>query len=163
MPARSGVDLTALVVGARSGDVGAIARLISLVETDSPSLRELSAQLVSQPAYAQVIGLTGPPGVGKSTMAAALVAAQRAEGKRVGVLAVDPSSPLSGGALLGDRVRMPEHTMDAGVFIRSMAARGHLGGLSAVLESHATPAGERSAKSTTGPRAPLPHGGGDAA
>jgi LAO/AO transport system kinase len=78
---------------------------------------------------AQVIGLTGPPGVGKSTTTAALVSAYRSRGLRVGVLAIDPSSPFSGGALLGDRVRMQDHVLDAGVFIRSMASRGHLGGL----------------------------------
>src|SRR5205814_4008605 len=79
--------------------------------------------------HAWVIGLTGSPGVGKSTSTAMLVAALRRAGKRVGVLAVDPSSPFSGGALLGDRVRMQEHALDGGVFIRSMASRGHLGGL----------------------------------
>src|SRR6185437_14155044 len=79
---------------------------------------------------ARVIGLTGSPGVGKSTTTSALVRAYRARGERVGVLAVDPSSPFSGGALLGDRVRMNEHALDDGVYIRSMASRGHLGGLS---------------------------------
>lgn len=80
---------------------------------------------------AHIVGLTGSPGVGKSTSTSALVAALREQGKRVGVLAVDPSSPFSGGALLGDRVRMQDHALDDGVFIRSMASRGHLGGLSA--------------------------------
>jgi LAO/AO transport system kinase len=80
---------------------------------------------------AYVIGITGAPGVGKSTSTAALVGALRAEGRRVGVLAVDPSSPFSGGALLGDRVRMQDHALDSGVYIRSMASRGHLGGLAA--------------------------------
>jgi LAO/AO transport system kinase len=88
------------------------------------------ALLAPRAGHAQVVGLTGSPGVGKSTSTSALVSAYRARGKRVGVLAVDPSSPFSGGALLGDRVRMQEHATDDGVFIRSMASRGHLGGLS---------------------------------
>jgi LAO/AO transport system ATPase len=90
----------------------------------------VAAALTPHTGGAQVIGLTGSPGVGKSTTTTALVRALRAEGKRVGVLAVDPSSPFSGGALLGDRVRMQDHAGDSGVFIRSMASRGHLGGLS---------------------------------
>jgi len=106
-----------------------VARLISLVEDASPKLREVSAALVEHAGHAQIIGLTGPPGVGKSTTTTALVTEFRAAGKRVGVLAVDPSSPFSGGALLGDRVRMQEHALDREVFIRSMASRGHLGGL----------------------------------
>jgi len=88
------------------------------------------ALLAPRAGHARVVGLTGSPGVGKSTSTSALVAAYRRRGLRVGVLAVDPSSPFSGGALLGDRVRMQEHTIDEGVFIRSMASRGHLGGLS---------------------------------
>jgi LAO/AO transport system kinase len=98
------------------------------VEDASPSLREVMALL--PPGQARVIGLTGSPGVGKSTSTNALVAAYRDRGLRVGVLAIDPSSPFSGGALLGDRIRMHEHATDDGVFIRSMASRGHLGGLS---------------------------------
>ena len=92
-------------------------------------LREVAAALAPHTGRAQVIGLTGAPGVGKSTSMSALVSAYRAHDVRVGVLAVDPSSPFSGGALLGDRVRMQEHATDDGVFIRSMASRGHLGGL----------------------------------
>jgi LAO/AO transport system kinase len=88
------------------------------------------AALAPDAGRAHVVGVTGAPGVGKSTTTSGLVAAYRAAGRRVGVLAVDPSSPFSGGALLGDRIRMSEHTGDAGVFIRSMASRGHLGGLS---------------------------------
>ncbi len=107
-----------------------MARLISLVEDASPRLREVMALLTPFCGRAQVIGLTGSPGVGKSTTTSALVAAYRQRGQRVGVLAVDPSSPFSGGALLGDRVRMQDHATDAGVFIRSMASRGQLGGLS---------------------------------
>src|SRR5829696_10241966 len=85
--------------------------------------------LAPHTAHAAVLGITGSPGVGKSTMTSALVSAFRADGRRVGVLAMDPSSPFTGGALLGDRVRMQEHATDAGVYIRSMATRGHLGGL----------------------------------
>ena len=108
----------------------AVARLISLVEDASPALREVMRLLAPRAGHARVIGLTGSPGVGKSTSTSALVAAYRRRGMTVGVLAVDPSSPFSGGALLGDRVRMQEHATDDGVFIRSMASRGHLGGLS---------------------------------
>ncbi|WP_129668520.1 methylmalonyl Co-A mutase-associated GTPase MeaB [Phytoactinopolyspora endophytica] len=125
----SSVD--ALVEHARAGDPRAVARLISLVENHSPQLREVMAGLVPHAGSAAVVGITGSPGVGKSTTTSALVAAFRAQGKRVGVLAVDPSSPFTGGALLGDRVRMQEHATDGEVYIRSMAARGHLGGLSA--------------------------------
>jgi LAO/AO transport system kinase len=106
-----------------------VARLISLVEDASPVLREVAAALAPHTGHAQVLGLTGSPGVGKSTTTTALVRALRRAGKRVGVLAVDPSSPFSGGALLGDRVRMQDHAGDGGVYIRSMASRGHLGGL----------------------------------
>ncbi len=106
-----------------------MARLISLIEDESPLLREVAHALRPHTGHAHVVGITGPPGVGKSTTTSALVARLRAAGSRVGVLAVDPSSPFSGGALLGDRVRMGEHALDDGVYIRSMAARGHLGGL----------------------------------
>jgi LAO/AO transport system kinase len=129
VPRRSG-DVSALVEAARDGDPRAVARLISLVEDASPRLREVSALLTPLTGHASVIGITGPPGVGKSTTTSALVAALRRTGRRVGVLAVDPTSPFSGGALLGDRVRMQEHSGDPGVYIRSMATRGHLGGLS---------------------------------
>ena len=120
-----------LVARARGGEPRAVARLISYVEDAAPVLREVTAALAPHAGHAHVVGLTGAPGVGKSTTTSALVTAYRERGLRVGVLAVDPSSPFSGGALLGDRVRMQDHATDAGVFIRSMAARGHLGGLAA--------------------------------
>jgi LAO/AO transport system kinase len=118
-----------LVERARDGQARAVARLISYVEDASPVLREVTAALAPYAGRAHVVGLTGAPGVGKSTSTSALVAVYRERGLRVGVLAVDPSSPFSGGALLGDRVRMQEHATDPMVFIRSMASRGHLGGL----------------------------------
>ncbi|MFE0175944.1 methylmalonyl Co-A mutase-associated GTPase MeaB [Streptomyces sp. NPDC059002] len=122
-------DVPSLVAQAREGRPRAVARLISLVEGASPQLREVMAALAPLAGHAYVVGLTGSPGVGKSTSTSALVSAYRRAGKRVGVLAVDPSSPFSGGALLGDRVRMSDHASDPGVYIRSMATRGHLGGL----------------------------------
>src|SRR5215211_8488159 len=118
-----------LVERARDGDSRAVARLISLVEDESPLLREVMAALSPYAGHAHIVGITGSPGVGKSTSTSAFVTAYRKTGKRVGVLAVDPSSPFSGGALLGDRVRMQDHAGDRGVYIRSMASRGHLGGL----------------------------------
>jgi len=125
------MDVPTLVERARRGDPRAVARLISLVEDGSPLLREAMAALAPYCGNAYIVGLTGAPGVGKSTSTSALVAEYRARGKRIGVLAVDPSSPFSGGALLGDRVRMQDHATDPEVYIRSMASRGHLGGLSA--------------------------------
>ncbi|HEX6921361.1 MAG TPA: methylmalonyl Co-A mutase-associated GTPase MeaB [Actinomycetes bacterium] len=130
MSARQSPDVPHLVERARAGDPRSVARLISLVEDASPLLREVMAALMPYGGNAVVIGLTGAPGVGKSTSTSALVTAFRAQDKRVGVLAVDPSSPFSGGALLGDRVRMQDHATDPHVYIRSMASRGHLGGLS---------------------------------
>ena len=122
------VDVPDLVSRARQGQPRAVARLISLVEDAHPALREVMAALAPHTGQAYVIGLTGSPGVGKSTSTSALVRAFRERDLRVGVLAVDPSSPFSGGALLGDRVRMQDHALDPGVYIRSMASRGHLGG-----------------------------------
>jgi LAO/AO transport system kinase len=116
---------------ARAGDHRALARLLSLVEDESPQVRSVIKELLPSTGAARIIGLTGAPGVGKSTVTGALVGAYRAAGKRVAVLAVDPTSPFTGGALLGDRVRMQEHATDDQVFIRSMASRGHLGGLAA--------------------------------
>ncbi len=124
------VDVTELVDRARDGEPRAVARLISLVEQGSSALPQVAALLAPFTGNAQVVGITGAPGVGKSTSTNALVRAFRSAGKRVAVIAVDPSSPFSGGALLGDRVRMGDHATDPGVFIRSMATRGHLGGLS---------------------------------
>jgi LAO/AO transport system kinase len=126
---RGSHDVSELVARARDGDPRSVARLISLVEDESPLLREVTAALVSHAGHARVIGITGAPGVGKSTSTSALVGQLRKAGRRVGVLAVDPSSPFSGGALLGDRVRMQDHALDREVYIRSMASRGHLGGL----------------------------------
>jgi LAO/AO transport system kinase len=124
-------SLPDLIAGARAGRVRDIARLISFVENGSPVVPELMRTIAPDAGTARVIGITGSPGVGKSTTTSALITALRARGQKVGVLAVDPSSPFSGGALLGDRIRMQGHATDAGVFIRSMASRGHLGGLAA--------------------------------
>lgn len=127
---RSAIDVLALVDAARSGSHRAVARLITLVENGSDLLRPAMKALAPYAGNARIIGLTGSPGVGKSTTTSALVGAFRARDLRVGVLAVDPSSPFSGGALLGDRIRLSDHALDPGVYVRSMATRGHLGGLS---------------------------------
>jgi LAO/AO transport system kinase len=111
------------------GDVRALARAISMVEDRAEALPELLSAVRGRAGQAHVVGLTGPPGSGKSTLGDLIVEQWRALGRDVGVLAVDPSSPFSGGAILGDRVRMQRHALDRGVYIRSMAARGHLGGL----------------------------------
>lgn len=124
-------DLDELIENARASQVHAVARLISMVEDGGNEAREIARVLSEQDISAHVVGITGPPGVGKSTITSALVTEYRARGARVAVLAVDPSSPFSGGALLGDRIRMQQHSLDSSVFIRSMASRGHLGGLSA--------------------------------
>jgi GTPase len=122
---------SALVDRARNGDIRSLARLLSLVEDESPRVRSVIKDLLPETGGARVIGLTGAPGAGKSTVTGALIRAFRQAGHRVAVLAVDPSSPFTGGALLGDRIRMQEHATDEGVYIRSMASRGHLGGLAA--------------------------------
>ncbi len=131
MARRHSEDVGVLIEHARAGDPRSVGRLITLVENGSPLLRDVAERLMPHTGDAQVVGITGAPGVGKSTSTSVLIAQLRAAGKRVGVLAVDPSSPFSGGALLGDRVRMQEHAIDPDVFIRSMATRGHLGGLAA--------------------------------
>jgi LAO/AO transport system kinase len=123
-------DVAALVARGRDADPRATARLLSLVENGGEHLRAVVRALGDRPARARTVGVTGSPGVGKSTLVAALVTAYRRAGARVGVLAVDPTSPFTGGALLGDRVRMQHLATDPGVFIRSLATRGHLGGLS---------------------------------
>jgi LAO/AO transport system kinase len=113
-----------------SGDRRALARAITLVENDRPEGWELVREVYPHTGKADVVGFTGPPGVGKSTLIGALTKARREAGRSVGVLSIDPSSPFTQGALLGDRIRLTEHFLDRGVFIRSMANRGALGGLS---------------------------------
>lgn len=113
------------------GDIRAIARAISLVENGDPAAVPLLRALFPRAGAAYLLGITGPPGGGKSTLVDRLIAHYRGQGLLVGVIAVDPSSPFSGGAILGDRVRMQKHATDPGVFIRSMGSRGHLGGLAA--------------------------------
>ncbi len=125
-------DVGALCERLLAGDRRALARLLTLVEDGPPDVhRRIVARLHPHRRGARLIGVTGPPGVGKSSLTNALVGRLRGLGRRVAVLAVDPSSPLTGGALLGDRIRMQEHHADPDVFVRSMAARGHLGGLAA--------------------------------
>lgn len=119
-----------LVAGVRGGDRRALARAISLVEDGAPLSYDLVRELYPHTGHAYTVGVTGPPGVGKSTLISAMVAHVRAAGSTVGVISVDPSSPFTEGALLGDRIRLTDHFLDPGVFIRSMASRGHLGGLS---------------------------------
>jgi LAO/AO transport system kinase len=118
-----------LADGVRSGDRRALARAISLVENSDPLAYDLVADLYPETGRAYAVGITGPPGVGKSSLISALVAHVRAQEQTVGVISVDPSSPFSRGALLGDRIRLADHFLDPGVFIRSMGTRGHLGGL----------------------------------
>ncbi len=123
------MEVDELVAGVLAGDRRAVARAISAVEDGAQELPSISAGLYGRTGTAATIGLTGAPGVGKSTLGTELVRRARAAGHAVAVLAVDPTSPYTGGALLGDRVRMQEHATDPGVFIRSMATRGHLGGM----------------------------------
>lgn len=115
---------------AHAGNTRALGRVLTAVERDRSTLRTLSTELAAADSGAYVIGVTGAPGVGKSTLVSALVSAYRSAELRVAVVAVDPSSPISGGALLGDRIRMQAHTLDDSVYIRSISSRGHLGGLS---------------------------------
>jgi LAO/AO transport system kinase len=127
-PAAPG-DVDRIAEDFRARRVRGLARAISLVERRSPSVRDLLDKLDKLSAMPPVVGLTGAPGSGKSTLADALIAFHRRAGRSVAVIAVDPNSPFSGGAVFGDRVRMSRHSLDAGVYIRSMGARGHLGGL----------------------------------
>ena len=122
-------DPAALVARAITGDHGAIAKLISMVESGGRDAAVAGAALYPHTGHAYTVGLTGAPGAGKSSLTDALIGRIRSDGLEVGVLAIDPTSPFSGGAILGDRVRMQDHATDAGVYIRSMATRGHLGGL----------------------------------
>ncbi len=121
----------ALVAAARAGDRRALARLLSLVENDRPGAADVLAAVFPEGGQAHVVGMTGAPGAGKSTLTDGLIRHLRRAGLEVAVLAVDPSSPYTGGAILGDRIRMQDHVSDRGVYIRSMASRGHLGGVSA--------------------------------
>jgi LAO/AO transport system kinase len=124
-------DPAALLEGAIAGDRRELARLLTAIEAADPRVTELVPALFAAGRDAHLVGITGPPGSGKSTLVEALTAVWRSRGRRVAVLAVDPSSPVSGGAILGDRIRMMTHAGDPDVFIRSMASRGVLGGLAA--------------------------------
>jgi LAO/AO transport system kinase len=119
-----------LFAAAKAGDRGALAKLLSFVERGGDEARDISRRTAPLAGSAYTVGLTGAPGAGKSTLTSSLIGLLRSRGSEVAVLAIDPSSPFSGGAILGDRVRMQDHATDPGVFIRSMATRGHLGGLS---------------------------------
>jgi LAO/AO transport system kinase len=123
-------DPSVLVESARQGDRAAVGRLLTLVEQGGEAARQVG-RLTFGPSgdVDQVVGVTGSPGAGKSSLTDRLIGAARSEGRKVGVVAVDPTSPFSGGAILGDRIRMQGHALDEGVFVRSMATRGHLGGL----------------------------------
>ncbi len=123
-------DPVALTEAVLAGDRTALPRLVSVVEAGGPSAFEVGRRVYRHCGKAHTVGITGPPGAGKSTLTDRLIGVVRRGGREVAVLAVDPSSPFSGGALLGDRVRMVDHALDPGVFVRSMATRGHLGGLS---------------------------------
>ncbi len=123
--------LGSLIDGASAGDRRSLARLLTAIERGDPDLRPLLSRLFAAGRGAHLVGITGPPGSGKSTLVNALAHELRQRGRRVGILAVDPSSPYSGGAILGDRIRMMDHAADRDVFMRSMASRGELGGLAA--------------------------------
>jgi LAO/AO transport system kinase len=127
-----------LAAGVLAGDVRAVARAITLVENARPEALPLLARLFPHAGEALVIGVTGPPGAGKSSLVDRMTVQLRRQGRSVGIVAVDPSSPFSGGAILGDRIRMQAHATDPGVFIRSMATRGHLGGLAAATDQVVT-------------------------
>ena len=123
-----------LIESAIAGDVRALGKALSVIEDETAEVTQLLAGLPDA-GNAQIIGITGPPGVGKSTTTGALISEYRKQKLRVAVLAVDPSSPVTGGALLGDRIRMQDHALDEGVFIRSMSSRGQLGGLSSATQA----------------------------
>ncbi|MBZ0253725.1 MAG: methylmalonyl Co-A mutase-associated GTPase MeaB, partial [Candidatus Methylomirabilis sp.] len=122
--------VSSLVERMLGGDRRALARLITLVESRSPDVASIMAEAHRRPGHAAVLGVTGPPGAGKSTLTDKLIRRLRERGKTVGVVAIDPSSPFTEGAVLGDRIRMQDHALDPGVFIRSLATRGVHGGLS---------------------------------
>ena len=130
MSARREFDLASLAAGVVAGEKRAVARAITLVENRDPLAYELVRELYPGTGGAMLAGFTGPPGVGKSTLLSALVTLLRSGGQTVGVVSVDPSSPFSQGAVLGDRIRLADHFLDPGVFIRSMSTRGYLGGVS---------------------------------
>src|SRR5881396_554092 len=129
MAARRDFTRESLAAGVRAGEKRALARAITLVENSDPLAYELVRDVYPETGRAYAVGITGPPGVGKSSLISSLVRHVREDGKTVGVISVDPSSPFSQGALLGDRIRLADHFLDPGVFIRSMGTRGHLGGL----------------------------------
>jgi len=133
-----GEALASLAAGVREGETRAVARAITLVENEAGEAQPLLAALFPHAGRSLVVGVTGPPGAGKSSLVDRLIALWRGEGRSVGIVAVDPSSPYSGGAILGDRIRMQAHATDDGVFIRSMATRGHLGGLAAATDNVVT-------------------------
>jgi GTPase len=122
-------DLAELLRRAVAGERGPLARLLTAIENDAAGVRELLPEVIRAGRGAHLVGITGPPGSGKSTLVNALAAEWRRRGRRVGIIAIDPSSPYSGGAIMGDRIRMMEHSADPDVFVRSMASRGELGGL----------------------------------
>jgi LAO/AO transport system kinase len=124
-------DLPGLLRGAAAGERLALARLLTAIENDAPGVRDLLPSLFAAGQGAHLVGITGPPGSGKSTLANALTDEWRRRGRRVGIVAVDPSSPYTGGAIMGDRIRMMGHAADRDVFVRSMASRGELGGVAA--------------------------------
>ena len=121
----------ALLTAAVGGDRRALARLLTGIENEDPHVRELLPQIFAASRGAHLVGITGPPGAGKSTLVTALTREYRKRGRRVGIVAVDPSSPYTGGAIMGDRIRMMEHAADRNIFMRSMASRGELGGIAA--------------------------------
>ena len=124
-------DGPALLTAAVGGDRRALARLLTGIENEDPHVRELLPQIFAASRGAHLVGITGPPGAGKSTLVTALTREYRKRGRRVGIVAVDPSSPYTGGAIMGDRIRMMEHAADRNIFMRSMASRGELGGIAA--------------------------------